>query len=204
MNTQVRTRSRASAPAQGSRAAGTAQRSDIQRSGAQRSGAPGRGAPGSGARSLRPADPGQAGERQRRSADQRDAALAGQRAVRLAGQRDAPGRTLPVARTPFILLVLGLLGGGLVCLLVINTTLAAGTFQINNLQRQNVTLTLQEQSLQEQVASEQSPARIEQEARALGMRQQQVLRFINAQTGRIYTMPSTVKGVAEVPAGYVP
>ena len=34
-----------------------------------------------------------------------------------------------VSRTPFILLVVGLLGGGLICLLVINTTLAAGSFE---------------------------------------------------------------------------
>lgn len=109
-----------------------------------------------------------------------------------------------MARTPFILLVLGLLGGGLVCLLVINTTLATATFRINDLQQQNITLSHQEQVLQGQVASEQSPARIEQEALQLGLRQQQELRSINARTGRIYTQPATVKGVVDVPAGYIP
>jgi cell division protein FtsB len=121
-----------------------------------------------------------------------------------AGRRDAPGRTLPAVRTPFILVVLALLGGGLVCLLVINTTLATATFQISNLQRQNVTLSQQEQALQEQVASDQSPAKVEREARHLGMTQQQQLKFISAQTGRIYTPPATVKGVVDIPAGYVP
>ena len=33
--------------------------------------------------------------------------------------------------------MLALLGCGLICLLVINTTLAAGSFQISNLQRDN-------------------------------------------------------------------
>ncbi len=106
-------------------------------------------------------------------------------------------------RTPFILLVLGLLGGGLVCLLVINTTLATATFRINNLQQRNVTLSQQEQALQQQVADEQSPARIEQRALQLGMRPQRQLRFLNARTGRVY-QPGRVAGLIDVPPGYVP
>jgi cell division protein FtsL len=112
-------------------------------------------------------------------------------------------RTAAVPRTPFILLVLGLLGGGLVCLLVINTTLATATFQINNLQQRNVTLSQQEQALQQQVADEQAPARIEQRARQLGMRPQRELRFLNARTGRLYS-PGRVSGLINVPPGYVP
>ena len=54
-----------------------------------------------------------------------------------AARRGRARRRRPVSRTPFILLVLGLLGGGLVCLLVINTTLAAASFRINALQQSN-------------------------------------------------------------------
>jgi hypothetical protein len=115
----------------------------------------------------------------------------------------AAGRAAAVPRTPFILLVLGLLGGGLVCLLVINTTLATATFRINNLQQRNVTLSQQEQALQQQVADEQSPARIEQRALQLGMRPQRQLRFLNARTGRVY-QPGRVAGLIDVPPGYVP
>jgi hypothetical protein len=111
---------------------------------------------------------------------------------------------VPVPRTPFILLLLALLGGGMICLLVINTTLAAASFQISNLQQRNVTLSQQEQALQQQVASEQSPVTIEREALRLGLRQQRVMKFLNARTGRIYSPPMTVSGVYGVPAGYVP
>ncbi len=126
----------------------------------------------------------------------------------LAGPESQPsrglaGRGLQVARTPFVLLVLALLGGGLICLLVINTTLATSAFRINDLRQQIVSQSRQEQALQEQVATEESPATIQKEARRLGMRQQQRLNFINARTGRIYRWKATEPGVAAVP-GYTP
>jgi hypothetical protein len=113
----------------------------------------------------------------------------------------APRR--PTSRTPFILLLLGLLGGGLVCLLVINTTLAAASYRIDNLQRSNALASQQVQQLQQQVASEQSPTSIEQRAVKLGMRPQQVLNFVDVKTGRRYTMPSQAQGAYAVP-GYTP
>jgi hypothetical protein len=109
----------------------------------------------------------------------------------------APKR--PTSRTPFILLLLGLLGGGLVCLLVVNTTLAAASYRIDNLQRSNATASQQVQLLQQQVASEQSPGSIEQRALKLGMKPQQVLNFVDPKTGRRYTMPSKAEGAYAVP-----
>jgi hypothetical protein len=106
-------------------------------------------------------------------------------------------------RTPFILLLLGLLGGGLVCLLVINTTLAAASFRISDLQRGNVELAQQQQDLQQQVASEESPSTIEQRAFQLGMRPQSVLNMVDLKTGRRYTSPAGAAGAAAVP-GYGP
>ena len=111
--------------------------------------------------------------------------------------------TRPTSRTPFILLLLGLLGGGLVCLLVVNTTLAAASYRIDNLQRSNATASQQVQLLQQQVASEQSPGSIEQRALKLGMKPQQVLNFVDPKTGRRYTMPSKAEGAYAVP-GYTP
>ena len=117
-------------------------------------------------------------------------------------EQHAAGRSA-TSRTPFILLLLGLLGGGLVCLLVINTTLAAASYRIDNLQRSNAAATQQVQELQQQVASEQSPGSIEQRALKLGMRPQQVLKFVDLKTGRRYTMPSQAQGAIAVP-GYTP
>jgi len=158
------------------------------------------------ARQAGPAGPSRLGRpvRPRRSArPPRPAAPAAARPRAAGAPRDAhaPGR--PTSRTPFILLLLGLLGGGLVCLLVINTTLAAASYRIENLQRSNAAATQQVQDLQQQVASEQSPGSIEQRALKLGMRPQQVLSFVDLKTGRRYTMPSQAQGAYAVP-GYTP
>ena len=110
----------------------------------------------------------------------------------------------PVSRTPFILLVLGLLGGGLVCLLVINTTLAAGAFRISALQQGNAQTSQRVEELQQQVATEESPSSIEQRALKLGLRMQPVLDFLDLRTGRSYATPATMPGVSVVPPGYTP
>ena len=99
------------------------------------------------------------------------------------GERTAPRHP----RAPFILLLVGLLGGALVTLLVISTTLAEGSFQISNLQQQNTNLARQEQVLTEAVAQAQSPQQIAQEAEHLGMRQDPVLKFIDLKTGKFVT-----------------
>jgi hypothetical protein len=95
-----------------------------------------------------------------------------------------------VPRAPFVLLVLSLLGGSLICLLVINTTLGAASFEIDRLQQSANARTLQEQQLQEQLASEQNIATIEHEACALGMRPEQRLEFLNLLTRRVYESSS--------------
>jgi len=78
-----------------------------------------------------------------------------------------------------VVLLLGLLGGGLICLLVVNTTLAANSIQINQLQQANATTTQRIQELQQEVAAQGSAAVIAKEARKLGMRALQVPAFIN-------------------------
>jgi hypothetical protein len=125
------------------------------------------------------------------------------RATAEAARRAAAARRLGGSRTPFVLLVLGLLGGGLVCLLVINTTLSAASYQINTLQQGNAQLSQQAQALQQQIAREQAPATIAKRAAALGMRPEQRLNFVNARTGQISTQPATLPGVPNVP-GFTP
>jgi hypothetical protein len=84
----------------------------------------------------------------------------------------SPGFPVSMAmpRMPFVLLVLALLGGGLVCLLVVNTTLGAASFRISQLQQRNANLALQEQNLQDQIQRETGPAQIADRAYQLGMR----------------------------------
>jgi hypothetical protein len=119
--------------------------------------------------------------------------------------RPAIGRTRARhPRAPFILLVIGLLGGALVSLLFISTTLAQGSYRISNLQQQNASLAKQEQLLTQQVAQASSPAQIAQEAEALGMRMNQNLQFINLKTGKVVS-GKVSKADAEIDApGYTP
>jgi hypothetical protein len=83
---------------------------------------------------------------------------------------------------PFVLLVLVLLGGGLICLLVINTTLGAASFRISQLQKTGTSLSTQEQTLQEQVAEERAPAEIARLAYQLGMRVQATTHILDLRT----------------------
>jgi hypothetical protein len=98
---------------------------------------------------------------------------------------------------PFVLLVLGLLGGGLVCLLVVNTTLGATSFRISQLQSANASLARQAQTLLGQVADEQSPAGIEQRAYQLGMRAETEASILDLRNGRYYRVPDH-PGAAEL------
>ncbi len=108
------------------------------------------------------------------------------------------------SRTPFVFLVVGLLGGGLLCLLLINTILDTGSYQITQLQQQNVTLAQQTQELQAQVAREESPSVLAGRARKLGMGEPSLLHFLNLRKGRIQSEPAHVPGVVVVPPGYTP
>jgi cell division protein FtsB len=113
-----------------------------------------------------------------------------------------PRRRSP--RAPFILLLIGLLGGALVSLLVISTTLAQGTFQVASLQQQNANLTRQEQTLTNEVAQAANPAVIAKEAEQFGMRQDPDLRFINLKNGKIISgKVSKADAEIDVP-GYTP
>jgi hypothetical protein len=90
-----------------------------------------------------------------------------------------PERARQAGRTFFIILLLGLLGGGLICLLVVNTTLAANSIQINQLEQVNSAGTQRIGELQQTVTAEQTPAVIAKEARKLGMRPQRVPAFLD-------------------------
>jgi hypothetical protein len=91
------------------------------------------------------------------------------------------------SRVPFFLLLCGLLGGALVCALVISTTLAEGSFRITRLQQANTALAKQRQLLQEQVAAAASAQVIQARARQLGMLPVGELRFLDLETGELQT-----------------
>jgi hypothetical protein len=89
---------------------------------------------------------------------------------------------------PFVLLVLTLLGGSLICLLVINTTLGAASFRISQLQKTGAGLATQLQGLRQRVAAEEAPAEIAHRAYQLGMRTQSDVTIVDLRTHRIYVL----------------
>lgn len=89
------------------------------------------------------------------------------RAARLA--RLFPTGPGQAARTPFVLLVVFLLGGGLIALLVLNSALSEGGFRLDDLQKDTKSLTDEEQALQRDVDAYAAPDALQRRARELGM-----------------------------------
>ncbi|GAA2727835.1 hypothetical protein GCM10010360_02210 [Streptomyces nogalater] len=89
------------------------------------------------------------------------------RAARLA--RLFPAGRAQAARTPFVLLVVVLLGGGLIGLLVLNSALSEGSFKLADLQKRTKNLTDEEQALQRDIDAYSAPDALERRARELGM-----------------------------------
>jgi hypothetical protein len=105
-----------------------------------------------------------------------------------AGQTQQAGlaqRARQAQRMPFILLLVGLLGGALVSLLVISTTLDEGAYRINSLTQQNNALSKDEEIINQQLNQDRNEATIYKEAYQLGMRSDRDLRFINVESGKI-------------------
>jgi hypothetical protein len=119
------------------------------------------------------------------------------RAARLA--RLLPTDPVQAARTPFVLLVVVLLGGGLIALLMLNSALNAGSFRLNDLKKQTTGLTEEEQALQRDVDAYAAPEALQRRARELGMVPGGDPAFLNPD--------GTVKGVpgaAATPSGWRP
>ncbi|MFD5146288.1 hypothetical protein [Streptomyces sp. NPDC058401] len=73
------------------------------------------------------------------------------------------------ARTPFVLLVVALLGGGLISLLLLNSALNQGSFQLSKLKKETTVLTDEEQALQRDVDGYSAPDALQRRAHELGL-----------------------------------
>ncbi|GAA1003890.1 hypothetical protein GCM10009564_04620 [Streptomyces thermogriseus] len=89
------------------------------------------------------------------------------RAARLA--RLFPPHRNQAARTPFVLLVVLLLGGGLIALLMLNSALSEGAFRREDLRKETKNLTDEEQALQRDIDAYSAPDALQRRARELGM-----------------------------------
>lgn len=89
------------------------------------------------------------------------------RAARLA--RLLPAGTGRAARTPFVVLIVVLLSGGLLTLLMLNSSLNEGSFELSKIKKQTTDLTDEEQALQREVSGYEDPGALERRAHGLGM-----------------------------------
>jgi hypothetical protein len=125
------------------------------------------------------------------------------RVRRTAAPRKPPPKAAPSRRSatppraPFVLLVVGLLGGALVSLLLLNTVLAQDAFTLSELQRGNQQLSERKQALQVDIAREKSPSVLHSEARNLGMVDGQRPAFIDPRTGRVTESGTRPPGVSD-------
>jgi cell division protein FtsB len=91
------------------------------------------------------------------------------RAARLARLIPVTASSGQAARTPFVLLVVLLLGGGLIGLLVLNSAISEGSFKLDDLQQETKNLTDEEQALQRDIDAYSAPEALQRRARELGM-----------------------------------
>lgn len=85
-------------------------------------------------------------------------------------RRAAIGRPVRRQRAPFVLLVVGLLCGGLVTLLLLNTVLAQDSMTASNLVDEISTARQQNEDLQRKIEEEKLPGRVAERAEDLGLR----------------------------------
>jgi len=87
-----------------------------------------------------------------------------------AGRRGSPGGPgATAARTPFVVLIVTLLAGGLISLLLLNSAVNQDSFKLNKLQKETTGYTDEQQELQQEVDGLSAPGALEQRARQLGM-----------------------------------
>jgi hypothetical protein len=92
-------------------------------------------------------------------------------------------------KVPFVVLVLFVLGGGLVGLLVLNTSLQQGAFYEASLQSQQNALATQQEDLRLKVAALRDPQRLAREAQSLGMVPNTNPAFIDLSDGSVLGDP---------------
>jgi hypothetical protein len=102
---------------------------------------------------------------------------------------EAPAVRRRLTSLPFLVLVAALLAVGLVTLLMVNNTLAAGSFDQARLRAEQVQLFEQEQALRQDVERLSSPTRLRQQAHTQGLIPAATTAYIDLETGRILGTP---------------
>jgi hypothetical protein len=132
-------------------------------------------------------------------------------AARLAGATRAAGRSRPhlrvvrstpgaAKRAPFVVLVGGILGIGLLTLLILNTLVAQGAFTMHDLQQRNAALHDEAQQLRQQAIAASAPDALAARAQGLGMVPSGSPAFLRLPDGAVLGVPAPAKALPK-PAG---
>jgi type II secretory pathway pseudopilin PulG len=97
---------------------------------------------------------------------------------------------------PFAILLLGLLATGLIILLLLNTAMDRGAFQLQAAQKQQSQLTDQQQELQLRLAGLSAPGALASQAAALGMVPNPRPVFLNPGNGAVFGVPTSAPTTA--------
>jgi hypothetical protein len=104
-----------------------------------------------------------------------------------------------LARFPYLLVLIGIFGMGMVGLLMLNTTLQSQAFQSRTLNRQATELAYAQADLENQLDALAAPQELARRASALGMRPNPFPAFLVLPSGKVVGEPIPVSG-DELPA----
>ncbi|GAB3697756.1 hypothetical protein [Mariniluteicoccus flavus] len=109
--------------------------------------------------------------------------------------RLVPRPRTQVGRTPFLLIVAGILAVGMVGLLLLNTHLQNQAFEANRLKRETAALAYQEGELEQALVVASSTTELTRRATALGLRPNRGIAYVNLADGKIAGYPMKEDGL---------
>jgi hypothetical protein len=111
-----------------------------------------------------------------------------------------PSIASPAPRTPFVLLILVLVGAGLVGLLLLNTAINENVFRLHDLQKEKEALDLREQQLNRDIERLEAPGNLQAAARRLGLVPAGNPAYIYLPSGQVVGVPTPGRATAPPPS----
>jgi hypothetical protein len=111
-------------------------------------------------------------------------------AVERARLRVVPRRRTRAAKVPFVALVTLVMLGGVVGLLLFNTSMQQAAFATTALEEQARTLTARQQTLEMELDVLRSPQRVAEQAKQMGMVPSQAPAYLSLPTGKVLGEPA--------------
>ncbi len=112
--------------------------------------------------------------------------------------RVAPPPPVAGPRVPFVALVLVLVVGGMLGILVVNSKVNENALRLENLQRRQASLDVQQQQLEQKIAEAEVPGNLTARARKLGLIESGPPAFIRLQDGSVIGVPQPADGAPAI------